>query len=78
MLKLISRIPAILEEKGRLGLKDELLNTGCIKVANDSTTWRKIVHAVCDIEDDPAAKVNPKAEYILEQRPYYVDFDDDD
>ena len=33
---------------------------------------------VCDIEGDPAVKVNPKAEYILEQRPYYVDFDDDD
>ena len=66
-----------LEEKGRLGLKDEILNTGWIKVANDRATWGKIVHAMCDIEDDPAAKVNPKAEYILEQRPYHVAFDDD-
>ena len=46
--------------------------------ANDRTTWAKIVHAMCDIEGDPAVKVNPKAEYILEQRPYYVNFDDDD
>ena len=47
-------------------------------MANDRATWGEIVHAMCDIEDDPAAKVNPKAEYILEQRPYHVAFDDDD
>ena len=51
---------------------------GWIEAANDRTTWAKIVHVICDIEGDPAVKVNPKAEYILEQRPYYVDFDDDD
>ena len=34
---------------------------------------------MCDIEGDPVAtKVNPKAGYILEQRPYYVVFDDND
>jgi hypothetical protein len=76
--KLISRIPEVLEEEGQHGLKDEILSAGWIKAANDRTTWGKIVHAVCDIEGDPVAKVNPKAEYMLEQRPYYVVFDDDD
>ncbi len=32
---------------------------------------------ILDIEGDPAPKNNPKAEYILEQWPYYVVFDDD-
>ena len=76
--KLISRIPEVLEEEGQHGLKDEILSAGWIKAANDRTTWGEIVHAVCDIEGDPVAKVNPKAEYMLEQRPYYVVFDDDD
>ena len=75
--KLIMRIPIVLEEKGLHCLKDEILSRGWIKAAKNRTTWGKIVHAMCDIEGDPAPKNNPKAEYILEQRPYYVVFDDD-
>ena len=33
--------------------------------------------AVCGIDGDPATKNNPKAEYVLEGRPYYAEFDDD-
>ena len=76
--KLVSSIPAVLEEKGQHDLKNEFASMGWVGAANDRTTWAKIVHAMCDIEGDPAVKVNPKAEYILEQRPYYVNFDDDD
>ena len=36
-----------------------------------------VVHAVCGIDGDPAPKNNPKAEYVLEGRPYYAEFDDD-
>ena len=68
---------ARLEEKGLHCLKDEILSRGWIKATKNHTTWGKIVHAMCDIEGDPAPKNNPKAEYILEQRPYYVVFDDD-
>ena len=45
---------------------------------SSSKKARYSCHEMCDIEGDPAVKVNPKAEYILEQRPYYVNFDDDD
>ena len=76
--KLVSSIPAVLEEKGQHDLKNEFVSMGWVEAANDRTTWAKIVHAMCDIGGDPAVKVNPKAEYILEQRPYYVNFDDDD
>ena len=76
--KLVTSIPMVLEKKGQHGLKDEFISMGWIKAANDRTPWAKIVHVMCDIEGDPVAKANPKAEYILEQRLYYVVFDDDD
>ena len=46
-------------------------------MAQDRPTWGKVVHAVCGIDGDPATKNNPKAEYVLEGRPYYAEFDDD-
>ena len=65
--KLVASIPVALEKKGQHGPKDEFVSMGWIKAANDPTTWAKIVYVMCDIEGDPVAKVNPKAEYILEQ-----------
>ena len=48
-----------------------------INIAQDRSTWGKVVHAVCGIDGDPAPKNNPKAEYVLEHRPYYATFEDD-
>ena len=76
--RLIRHIPTVLGAEGRNGLREELLSKGWINVAKDRSKWGKMVHAVCGIDGDPVLKNNPKAEYVLEQRPYYATFDDDD
>ena len=72
--KLIRHIPTAL---GAGELRDELLSKGWINMAQGHPTWGKVVHTVCGIDGGPAPKNNPKAEYVLEGRPYYAEFDND-
>ena len=70
--KLVGRIPAALGAKGLSSLRDEFLSKGWINIAQDRSKWGEVVHAVCGIDGGPAPKNNPKAEYMLEGRPYYT------